>query len=271
MAGAGHGGGGVYAMPAGTNCKTVIAAGSSIDHNSAQGFGGGVFFRGDADDTLDIVDSAIASNTSTSLGGGLYVQIGKTTISASTVNANSAPSYGGGIEVYGPLAVHSSTFDANVSPHGANIDNNGKTIVIDSSTIVAPASGSSTGSVYETNMGQPAFPTITNSILVGTCANDTPVASAHDIESPGSTCHLTGTSLANVTGTQLALGPFADNGGLTLTHKLLAGSVAIAKVPAATCVPIDQRNYVRSAPCDIGAVESDGLDDILFQDGFDLY
>ncbi|HYE94681.1 MAG TPA: T9SS type A sorting domain-containing protein, partial [Rubricoccaceae bacterium] len=55
------------------------------------------------------------------------------------------------------------------------------------------------------------------------------------------------------------LGPLADNGGPTQTYALLAGSPAI---DAATCsdtagqpVTLDQRRYVRAAPCDVGAFE----------------
>lgn len=61
----------------------------------------------------------------------------------------------------------------------------------------------------------------------------------------------------------LALEPLADNGGMTLTHALLAGSPAVDAVPASSCVfPTDQRGMLRPVgyssqfpACDIGAFE----------------
>ncbi len=50
----------------------------------------------------------------------------------------------------------------------------------------------------------------------------------------------------------------ADNGGLTWTHALQAGSAAINAGSPATCSPIDQRGVARVGTCDIGAVEFTG-------------
>jgi len=125
--------------------------------------------------------------------------------------------------------------------------------------------------VFDDTGGVPMSPTIANSILVGTCAHVSPLAFVRDIESPGNTCNLNGTSTANVSAATLALGPLANNGGLTMTRKPLAGSFAIGKIPAFFCAKFDQRTFVRTAPCDIGSIESDGLDDILFREGFQLF
>ena len=55
-----------------------------------------------------------------------------------------------------------------------------------------------------------------------------------NIESLGDTCGFTDpTDLVNVTAADLNLGPLADNGGPTMTHALLPGSVAIDKIPEA--------------------------------------
>ena len=59
------------------------------------------------------------------------------------------------------------------------------------------------------------------------------------------------------------LGPLADNGGKTLTHGLLPGSMAIDAGHKAGCPEKDQRGYSRpadgdedgTAECDIGAFE----------------
>ena len=56
------------------------------------------------------------------------------------------------------------------------------------------------------------------------------------------------------------LGPLADNGGLTRTHALPAGSPAVDGVPASGsgCLAVDQRGVARpqEAACDIGAYET---------------
>jgi len=54
------------------------------------------------------------------------------------------------------------------------------------------------------------------------------------------------------------LGTLSDNGGSTETVALLAGSPAIDVVPAADCPATDQRGAPRTAPCDIGAFDTDG-------------
>ncbi|MGB5812093.1 MAG: choice-of-anchor Q domain-containing protein [Polyangiales bacterium] len=56
----------------------------------------------------------------------------------------------------------------------------------------------------------------------------------------------------------LALGALTHNGGPTLTHGLLPGSVAIDAIPGLMCaVAEDQRGEPRPAGgmCDVGAVE----------------
>jgi hypothetical protein len=56
----------------------------------------------------------------------------------------------------------------------------------------------------------------------------------------------------------LNLGELADNGGPTMTHALLPGSVAIDVIPADMCeVDEDQRGEPRpgGTMCDVGAFE----------------
>ncbi|CAN5659506.1 hypothetical protein BH24DEI1_BH24DEI1_04050 [soil metagenome] len=62
----------------------------------------------------------------------------------------------------------------------------------------------------------------------------------------------------NVTAAALNLGSLANNGGPTLTHALLSGSIAIDAVPTSACEQSkDQRGVTRpqGEGCDIGAFE----------------
>ncbi len=72
-------------------------------------------------------------------------------------------------------------------------------------------------------------------------------------------CGLTGPGdLNNASGE--AVRQLADNGGQTLTAAVFDGGVAVGHVPAANCLPTDQRLFERVGDtCDAGAYESDGL------------
>ncbi|MGB3051149.1 MAG: choice-of-anchor Q domain-containing protein [Polyangiales bacterium] len=78
----------------------------------------------------------------------------------------------------------------------------------------------------------------------------------------GDTCGFDQTGdQSGVTTEQLNLGPLADNGGPTMTHALLPGSVAIDQIPVEDCLDADgaplttdQRGLPRpgSTMCDVG-------------------
>ena len=110
--------------------------------------------------------------------------------------------------------------------------------------------------------------TIWNSLIVGDCGIDgeaPPTSLGHNIESSGDTCGFDrSTDQVGISGERLNLGPLADNGGPTMTHALLAGSVAIDVIPEGECLDADgeplttdQRGEPRPAGggCDVGAFE----------------
>ena len=76
---------------------------------------------------------------------------------------------------------------------------------------------------------------------------------------PGNTCRFDQEGdQVRVTEEDLKLGPLQDNGGPTMTHALLSGSVAIDVIPADMCeVDEDQRGEPRpgGTMCDVGAFE----------------
>ena len=82
------------------------------------------------------------------------------------------------------------------------------------------------------------------------------------IEEPPQLPSTTGPTWSTLAPTTRSLGPLQDNGGPTMTHALLPGSVAIDQIPAVDCVdaegePLttDQRGFQRDSMCDVGAFE----------------
>jgi hypothetical protein len=253
-------GGGLRSQPW-AGGAVMLREGTLVSGNDAHG-GAGIFANG----SLTILDSTVEQNAAAEIGGGLLAASGsEVSILRSTISANTSGHYGGGIETFADnLTINSSTLDANKAPIGAGIDGNQKPINVVPSTLVAAPGDLTQGNLFEDIFASLSTPHVSNSILSGRCAH-TDVTGSGNIESPGDTC---GTFLPNVTAAQLALGPLADNGGPTLTHKLQTGSVAINAVP--TCPPLDQRGYVRKPLCDIGSVETDGFPDHIFSDDFEL-
>ena len=84
-------------------------------------------------------------------------------------------------------------------------------------------------------------------------------SNGYNIEAPSDTCGFDqGTDQVDVSVDDLKLDVLADNGGPTMTHALLPGSVAIDVIPGAACeVDEDQRGVTRpqGAMCDVVAFE----------------
>jgi hypothetical protein len=183
------------------------------------------------------------------------IVFGETRVINSTVSANngeicnSAGCSGGGIRIIGGGG-EASVINSTVS------DNGGDTYA--SIYVGVPDHG-------------PTNITLTNILVDGDCSvgDESSVTSGgHNIESPGNTCGFD-TNLGdqvNVTAELLNLGPLADNGGPTMTHALLSGSVAIDQIPAEDCVDADEqpltedqrgerRPETGGTMCDVGAFE----------------
>jgi hypothetical protein len=142
----------------------------------------------------------------------------------------------------------------------------GASLVLINST-VAGNSGVESGSAIE-NLENTL---VRGTLIEGDCAAVAIIRSeGGNLESPGDTCGFDSDrgDLFDVTAEQLNLGPLQDNGGPTMTHALLPGSVAIDQIPDADCVDADgqplttdQRGLPRPAgttdpkKCDIGAFE----------------
>ena len=247
-------GGGVYAGGALTMKYSTIADNENDDAQTA--FGGGVFVRGQT----NIFWSTVSGNTAT-VGGGIYLAhngYGNTAlISDSTVSGNTAHA-AGGIGANMPLELDNSTIAFNRIPRSY-------TIPLDYT--------------FSAGLAVRASPiTITSSIIANNIAfgtEDDPEDVGGDTPIPIDGSHNLIMSSGQPTPPDTitddpGLAPLANNGGLTQTHAIFAGSAAIDRgVPGA--FDTDQRGIgfprVLGNGADIGAFESDP--DVIFRNGFD--
>jgi len=218
------------------NEETGVLMGTDLtlaDNDALNGDGGGLYNAG----ILMLSDSTVSRNRSGGGGGGILNSGEMATIVNTTISGNtSMGAEGGGISSEGALTMTACTVSGNTSADGGSISNVGSMTL--SNTLIDGDCGGTTGL---------AVP------------QKTPTSAGYNIESPGNTCGLDEPSdQTNVTAEQLALEPLADNGGLTQTHALDAGSVAIDVIPVDSCeVDTDQRGEPRpgGTMCDVGAFE----------------
>ena len=229
--------------------------------------GGGGIYNGDGA-VLHLLDSTVADNRSTNQpGGGVYGFFNSTiTIERSTVSGNVSGDVAGGLRSLGDATIVNSTFSDNVSTawHGGGVFHTDGDLTVTSSTFagnVAPA-GTASGILVAT-FGAPARATLTNNVLQGVggafaCAIEG--GGAATITSGGGNVIGDGSCnpvAADLSLTDAAVGPLADNGGFTATRALAPGSAAVDAALAAACPPTDQRGVARPqrAGCDAGAFE----------------
>jgi hypothetical protein len=260
---------------------TVTLHGMTIRQGHiSDGNGGGIATGG----TLTLNDTAVSNNTASSsgcllrgYGGGIY-NTGALTLNNSTVSYNRAEdSYcwltgtthggvGGGIDNRGTLTLTNSTVSYNtaessvggITSSPGTVQQIEGALTLTNSTVSGNMADSvggiwgrfeSFGSVLSANTEEGG---VRNCVF--------PAASlGYNIESPGDTCGFNSAGdQVNVSEEQLNLEPLADNGGPTMTHALLPGSVAIDVIPEAACeVDEDQRGVTRpqGTMCDVGAFE----------------
>ena len=253
-----------------------------------RGFGGGVYSGG----TLLVKYSTIADNenddATSGVGGGVYSR-GDATVMWSTISGNRA-TVGGGIALLddGSAASTAAIVDSTVSGNTAHAAGGISTfipITIENSTIAfntayvpatTPLDYAWSGGLAM--LGSPA--TITSSILAGNVAHHTDdrieradIGGDVPIPVDGSANLVVSSGQPLPPDTIAAdplLLPLADNGGLTKTHALGAGSPAIDHGVSDNWT-WDQRGTgfprVQNGVADIGAYEVDP--DLIFRNGFD--
>ena len=222
---------------------------STISGNTA-GNGGGGLWIDDTDGTIS--DTTISDNTAGDGGGGIYLYETLMTISNSTLSGNSADRGGAlyiktdDLDDYG-----SATFIENSTISGNHAAQDGGAIftgmdeeIVSLEIVQSTITDNSTDGLGE-NVGGIALQdnaevTITGSIVAGNLGNDIGLYST-SLPSLNASDSVLGVIQSGVTlidggGTQIGvtdpmLGLLANNGGVTKTHALLAGSPAIDAGP----------------------------------------
>ncbi len=245
--GGGGGIGGVY------NSGTLTLSDDVITGNSSTGAGGGIY---NGSGMLTVTDSIVSDNTaSSSLGGGI-LNTGTAVIDSSTVAGNSATIGAGIMNNNGVLTLENSTVANNTASSfgGGLTDNSASTTTITDSTITG-----NTGAGIDQTSGSTI--TVGATVVAGNPVRDCSLSSGTyndlgDNLSDDATCNFTGTGDQASTPAGLDPSGLRNNGGPTPTIALFPGSAAIDHV-ASGCPAKDQRSSARTAPCDIGAFDTD--------------
>jgi parallel beta-helix repeat protein len=260
-------GGGIYLYNA---TGPVLIENSVITGNQANNDGGGIYFY-DPTGGVTIRDTEISDN-SAAFGGGvfLYVSDGQFLIERSTISGNDAQ-YGGGIFFYTPgdaILIENSTISGNdaTGGNGGGIFfyalYNGMTLNF--TTVTGNTATTSGGGIFV----EYGTAVVNNSIVA---QNTSPTPTEYDFGAgAGGSFDISysafgdsGPQMNLITGnlpaTDPQLGPLADNGGPTLTHRpALTSLVVNAADPSIGPPPsTDQRGEPRFYPtrADMGAVE----------------
>jgi len=275
-----YNGGGIH------NIGTLTISNSSISENYANDDGGGIYNSG----TLTIINSTFFENESGDFGGGICNDtysdlVGSLTINNSSISHNIA-NRGGGIYNMETLTINNSTFFENTAVRGGGIYNGLRSvappielgwIIITNSTFSSNIASYDGGGFYNEGVAEIFSCTFSGNENEGRSGaglyNDywlryfinTIIANSIN----GSDCvnlDTIGTNISNLVedgscgaaySGDPSLGALADNGGDTLTHALLPGSIAIDAGNLAACPETDQRGVTRpkGGGCDIGAYE----------------
>ncbi len=241
-------GGAIFAVVANLTLSDVVMTGSRTDTGTGAG-GGGIYAR----NSLLNIDSSTISGNLAPQGAGVMLEnatnIPVGTITRSTISGNIADGAGGGLNLSSsPLTILNSTISGNSGASGGAILSTFSNLFLTNVTITQNMT-TSPGTAVQPSPAR--IFDVGNSIIAGNTGGD--VGTFTVMRYRGQ----------NILSGDPKLGPLADNGGPTETHKPLPGSPAIdAGVDAASVdaggnpLVHDQRGRNRrSGTVDIGAVE----------------
>jgi predicted outer membrane repeat protein len=244
-------GGGIYFEDG-----TLAIVESTISGNTAGDGGGGGLWLDDVDGTIS--DTTISGNTAGDGGGGIYLYETLMTISNSTLSGNSADRGGAlyiktdDLDDYGSATfIENSTISGNHATQdggaiftGTDEDEEEEIASLEIEIVQSTITDNSTDGLGE-NVGGIVLQdyveaTMTGSIVAGNLGNDIGLydTSLPSVNASNSVLGViqSGVTLIDGGGTQVGvtdpmLGLLANNGGVTKTHALLAGSPAIDAGP----------------------------------------
>jgi len=215
----------------------------TISGNSAPAVGGAIIVNNAS--SLTVRNSTISGNTGF-LGGGIFVANGSTLVAENcTISGNSAPGSGGGVAFQGDTAtIRNCTIAFNKADSDDNGGGIGGGIFVGLGSVSLQSSIVGHNSVGASGTKPDISGTVTATFSL--------------VENPTGTIFAAG-SAATITGADPRLGPLQNNGGVTATHALLAGSPAINAGSNTNALAADQRGpgFLRAAGAsvDIGAFE----------------
>jgi CSLREA domain-containing protein len=236
---------------------------STFTGNAAVVAGGAIYSTSADGMTLVVISESVIDDNDALAGAGFANAAGIAAIVGTTVSRNSATGgTGGGISNGGGLEIANSTISTNAADQGGGgLANSGEASVMNTSFVGNAALDDGAG-IRNENTGTLA---ISNSLVALGNAGD-------NCAFFGTESGTEGSNLADddscdsdlfVEVDDLELGPLADNGGPTLTHRPADTSPAVDGGDDAVCLDDDQRGEERIAleHCDVGAVE---VQDIAF-------
>jgi len=276
-------GGGIYAAAAMTAAFTIVLNNDSITN------GGGIYNEG----ATSITNSTISGNIAEGGGGVFLTGSNIVTITGSTLSGNRAVG-GGAVSCRADVTINmvNSTLSGNLAEDvGAGLYTNGIAslrFVTIANNITGAESGTAGAGINTFPSGAVAvtlknvlladnkkgweFATYANpandpTLFPANCGSTDPnmkiTSNGYNLSSDD-TCNAVltlGTDIKPTLGLTISqlIGPLADNNagttGTTLTHALLASSLALGNGGAEGDVTVDQRGVARENPPDIGAFE----------------
>lgn len=277
-------GGGGLRIDGSKATATVTITATRIIGNTAQlGQGGALWLSAREPAALPIVATAsldrvqVTGNTANLTGGGLTAAFVNTTIQSASFANNTAQQSGGGIAYQdaGMLQLVNTTIAGNASAqaNGGGIYSAAETSIAIASSTIAGNTASIGGGVLRTGGGA----TLRNSIVANNNAPTAPDLSGSFTPNYTLVKNSGGANLSAGTGNLAAgtdpmLGALGINGGLTMSLLPAVGSPALnAGDPAgANLTSGDQRNLPRvfAGRVDLGAVERQSPEDVIFRAGF---
>ena len=223
----------------------------TFDVNAALDGGGGMY---NYNSSPSLTNVTFSNNGSPDGGGMTNTNNSTPNLAGVTFSGNSA-SYGGGMSNnFSSPILTNVTFSGNSAAHGGGMSNNSSSPILTNASFSTNTAVTSGGGMYNYT----SSPVIRDSIFWGngtefdgattTTINDSLIQGGCPA---GATCG--GLFLMS----DPLLGALADNGGLTQTRALGAGSPAINAGNNTTCAHTDQRGIARpqGAACDMGSYE----------------